>query len=49
MLGRSCKYAVILILLCYSCFVTALLEYLDAVQDERQSVTKGLLVKMGVS
>ena len=29
-------------------FVTALLEYLDhfnAVQDERQSVTKGLLVK----
>ena len=23
--------------------MTALLEYLDAVQDERQSVTKGLL------
>ena len=32
--------------------MTALLDYLDrsnAVQDERQSVTKGLLVKMGVS
>ena len=35
-----------------SCFVTALIEYLDrfnAVQDERQSVIKGLLVKMGGS
>ena len=44
MLGKSCN--------CYSCFVTALIEYLDrfnAVQDERQSVIKGLLVKMGVS
>ena len=33
-------------------FVTALIEYPDrfnAVQDERQSVVKGLLVKMGVS
>ena len=48
MLGRSCKYAVILIAV-LQLFVTALLEYLDAVQDERQSVTKGLLVKMGVS
>ena len=36
----------------HSCFVTALIEYLDrfnAVQDERQSVVKGLLVKIGVS
>ena len=41
-----------LLLLCYSCFVTALLEYLDcfnAVQEERKSVTKDLLVKMSVS
>ena len=33
-------------------FVTALIEYLDrfnAVEDERQSVIKGLLVKIGVS
>ena len=32
--------------------MTALIEYFDrfnAVQDERQSVAKGLLVKMGVS
>ena len=32
--------------------MTALVEYLhcfNAVQDERQSVTKGLLVKMGCS
>ena len=31
--------------------MTALIEYLDrfnAVQDERQSVVKGLLVKMGL-
>ena len=51
MLSRSCNYAKYL-LLCYSCFVTALIEYLDrfnAVQDERQSVIKGLLVKMGGS
>ena len=51
MLSRSCNYAKYL-LLCYSYFVTALIEYLDrfnAVQDERQSVIKGLLVKMGVS
>ena len=32
--------------------MTALIEYLDrfnAVQEERQSVVKGLLVKLGVS
>ena len=51
MLGRSCNYAKYG-LLCYSCFVTALIEYLDrfnAVQDERQSFIKGLLVKVSVS
>ena len=51
MLSRSCNYAKYW-LLCYSCIVTALIEYLNrfnAVQDERQSVIKGLLVKMGGS